>query len=801
MTSDEVADLKRAGKKTSTPLLFGIAVCASLLATPLACGAENLALSARITPSRSLTAEPYSLGHVVDSHVTVNADVERCESCWAGDATDLRDEPLDVIVDFGRSRVVDRIVVTTCRLKRQPRLTDFDVYGWADSDWDGRRPLAEVRDWQTLRMECRFPAVATSRICLRLLGNARPQHNFPHISELEIYAAEGPPQQPLRPGGVPKPLSELDTAEQLEAEAARLGRAAEGEGLSVWEARRLERVRGKLNARRESLEWIERLARIDRHTKDLLAEGVPEWAAAQSEALAKYVLWIHWWIDRQKPDGQFGGGWNDDVELVCGWPVACLAADDEKTRRSLALLADGVWGWGPVAKHGYSRYTDVEHSAEEISYSQPRMVVLDYDDPKWARRCRRTVDVCLREFMGENGAGMLQFRSDWFGYQGDVPKVSDERPFDVPEGAKALKPALYAAWRGDEEARRVVLRYGDTWLEAALEAYEGKPPGLLPASIDFQTGRPQGVSLRMPPMRATHYHLIGCYLLSGDPKYLVPAEETIRYFLVENNRGHLPWMASGEREHMGLGDQLAVIASLWRILTQNDRLDPHFARWSRRLADAMGPRYESFAYVDTSTPELWVREPLEVGAFRMARRAIGSQFYIGWLATGDKGLLADGCYNLSRDLSDLWDPLTSWFFDPAERRVTSNDHSAHSIQTAATMLMLMFTGGCGPIEAKYPLMAVSWEGTTPNFAALVLETDRRHVKLLAANLEPRDREVTMRVWGLAPGEYEVTMGPDADGDDRMDEVVHTATVQVERRTGIPLRLPARKMQVVRVEGK
>ena len=35
------------------------------------------------------------------------------------------------------------------------------------------------------------------------------------------------------------------------------------------------------------------------------------------------------------------------------------------------------------------------------------------------------------------------------------------------------------------------------------------------------------------------------------------------------------------------------------------------------------PPDESYVLVDTTTPELWVRKPLEVGAVRMARRASG----------------------------------------------------------------------------------------------------------------------------------------------------------------------------------
>jgi hypothetical protein len=75
------------------------------------------------------------------------------------------------------------------------------------------------------------------------------------------------------------------------------------------------------------------------------------------------------------------------------------------------------------------------------------------------------------------------------------------------------------------------------------------------------------------------------------------------------------------------------------------------------------------------------------------------------------------------------------------------------------------------------------------------------VKLLACNLEPEDREVTMRLYELAPGAYQVAQGPDADGDDRADEVARSLSVEVERRTGVKLTLPSREVQVVSIERK
>jgi hypothetical protein len=46
----------------------------------------------------------------------------------------------------------------------------------------------------------------------------------------------------------------------------------------------------------------------------------PAWANLQREGLEKLADVVHWWIaERQLPDGQFGGGWGDDVEMWRWW--------------------------------------------------------------------------------------------------------------------------------------------------------------------------------------------------------------------------------------------------------------------------------------------------------------------------------------------------------------------------------------------------------------------------------------------------------------------------------------------------
>ena len=58
-------------------------------------------------------------------------------------------------------------------------------------------------------------------------------------------------------------------------------------------------------------------------------KNAPDWANYQRMALEKLTYLIHWWIDnRQISDGQFGGGWGDDVEMWRNWIPVLFAFED-----------------------------------------------------------------------------------------------------------------------------------------------------------------------------------------------------------------------------------------------------------------------------------------------------------------------------------------------------------------------------------------------------------------------------------------------------------------------------------------
>ncbi|NQT87962.1 hypothetical protein HQ560_14435, partial [bacterium] len=107
-----------------------------------------------------------------------------------------------------------------------------------------------------------------------------------------------------------------------------------------------------------------------------------------------------------------------------------------------------------------------------------------------------------------------------------------------------------------------------------------------------------------------------------------------------------------------------------------------------------------------------------------------------------------------------------------------------------------YTGGYASRNKLHHTHAVSWEGFGTDYAALVLRAGRGHLKALVYSFADKPMQGRMRLWTLDHGEYRLTFGPDADGDDAMDGPERTETLNVLRATAVPLTLPPRRVSVV-----
>jgi len=487
--------------------------------------------------------------------------------------------------------------------------------------------------------------------------------------------------------------------------------------------------------------------------------GAPEWAVAAREALARSLDVLHWWIqNRQQPNGEMGGGFGDDVELLRTWSFAQACVDDDIVRQGWRRLAEGVWHSGEI-EDGYSKELgDVQHSAEDVSDSQPALIGWEYGDPTYVERCMQTMRLFRDLWTGVNSFGHRHFMSDMMSAS-EIMEGS-KHGVDLAYHARAAKPGLWVAWyNGNPEIKRLLAEWGDAWVEDTRRADNGKPAGILPAAIAYDTERLGGYGPNWwdPDLYWSYFvfpggtsamfeHLVGVWQITGNEKYLEPMHSAMNHILAlpagrsskDPDPGSLEWAARR------LAPNLSHALARWRALTGDTRYDSYLA--------------------EHGVP------------------------YARWLATRDKTHLVAGCRQTIEATKHNFEMLTSEVLFTDRVSLPGTDH-----------LFSMYTGGAG-IAAQFPSYAVTWSGVTKNFAALVLNADGRRVKVLAHNFEPHPQNARMRLWRLQPGTYRLRVGDDRNHDDAADSVREAAEFRLGRRgDSVVVTLPSRVLQVIEIE--
>lgn len=314
----------------------------------------------------------------------------------------------------------------------------------------------------------------------------------------------------------------------------------------------------------------------------------PEWANLQREVIGKMAHVIRWWIrERQAPDGQFGGGWGDDVEMWRVWLPVLIGFEDPEIIAAQRRLAEGLFATGRM-EGGYSSFmTDVEHTAEDSGDTVTAMMHLAPDDPTWSGRARRIFDLFRDLWTGRNLRGGLMFRSTYFTAQEVLP--DPDLACDTVYHPRAVQPALlYWQRSGDAEMTELFADWMRTWVAAAAGAERGKPRGVLPSAIHWPDGGIGGTGplwwdprnhdepalYRWPSAMSmmTRTLLLTAYL-TGDASFLEPVRtmaamraEYLRHPAPSPEPGSAAWCAS----KLGF---LAGTLAKYRFLTGDARFD------------------------------------------------------------------------------------------------------------------------------------------------------------------------------------------------------------------------------------
>jgi hypothetical protein len=112
---------------------------------------------------------------------------------------------------------------------------------------------------------------------------------------------------------------------------------------------------------------------------------------------------------------------------------------------------------------------------------------------------------------------------------------------------------------------------------------------------------------------------------------------------------------------------------------------------------------------------------------------------------------------------------------------------------------LTYLGGFCRRNKFNPTIAVSWEGFGTDYAALVLDNQPRQMKVLVYSFAKKPMKGKMRVWALEHGVYQLTSGPDSDGDYRMDKVERSESLELTKADRIELTLVPRAVTVIEIK--
>lgn len=498
----------------------------------------------------------------------------------------------------------------------------------------------------------------------------------------------------------------------------------------------------------------------------------PTWANLQREGLEKLADVIHWWIaERQLPDGQFGGGWGDDVEMWRWWTPVLIAFDDPVVNAGQERLSSGIFQQPHLQAGFTSRVTDVEHSNEDTTDTILPMMHLQPDDAVWKQRALRLAEWMRDRWSGRNERGFLQFKSIYFSV--DKVDTSAGRAFDTVYHPSIIQPTLLYWQRTGDPALTTL--FGDwlkLWVDAAARAENGKPAGVLPSAIrwpdggiaksdlpwwaPFSPGHNDALYNWPGATRLMTSTLLLAYHLTRDETYLEPirAMAAMRLKHQSAGRGGEPGSEAWCARQMGgfLSDTLAN----YRLLTGDTQYD------ALLRADASGyVRYRLTGDI----------APLESGLRRNAEA-----FRSNWEAYTSEMRWTDRVISFTRNYLNYLPEMPP-------------------VPPSPEILYSSATGDPGN-PLVFPLNAVRWRTPPRDLAALVTGSSRTSLTAELFHFGSQPRKLDAELFLLSPGEYELTVTPAGAENSPARE---RRTVQVEGpRARVSLQLPSRRLCVVKL---
>ncbi|TDE15214.1 hypothetical protein [Dyadobacter psychrotolerans] len=510
----------------------------------------------------------------------------------------------------------------------------------------------------------------------------------------------------------------------------------------------------------------------DSFTPDANMKHAPKWAVLQHEAISRMLKVIHWWVQhRQAENGELGGKYADDVEMLRWWLPAILGADDSLARAGYTRLADGIWNSGALLRGYDKKIDDVEHSAELFRDSHTGMFLIRYGDPAYVERAMISMQNFDAVWSAFTSSGHRHFKSYYLSATQTL--TGPVYGADVPLNARALLPGLWAAWYNQNPVLlKQFSQWAKAWVEHAAKPENGKPAGIIPAAVWFGKHKITAKSNKWyePGLRYSYYNwdhlghiselysfLSGMHALTGNSLFLNPVNKVADLMRSGSKDGEvgrcqpgsLQWvkntLRSGGKDKTAGANPFGNIFAMTARLTGDERYDDLIKQYASPY----------------------------------------NQFQL----TGNQNQLLAGFDVILNSLRYNFPLLTS------EAKFTDRVYVRGS-----DLLTGMYTGHFGR-GFEYPAMVASWKNTGPDVAVFVRRGDKSSALVSLYNAGG-EKQVEMNTWMLTPGVYKVSVGLDENDDAVADKSVSEQLVTITERVGkVKIKLAAKRQVLVEITRK
>jgi hypothetical protein len=500
--------------------------------------------------------------------------------------------------------------------------------------------------------------------------------------------------------------------------------------------------------------------------------AAPEWANLQREGLEKLADVVRWWIaERQLPDGQFGGGWGDDVEMWRWWVPVMIAFEDPVIVAAQERTSSGIFA-RPHMQAGFtSRLTDVEHSNEDTTDTILPMMHLRPDEPLWQQRSLRLAELMQEKWTGRNQRGFLQFKSIYF----SVDRIDEtpRRAFDTVYHPSIVQPTLlYWQRTGDPKLTKLFSEWLKVWVDAAARAENGKPAGVLPSALTWPAGAVAAPGTPWwQPFPLNH----------NDALYNWPGATRLMTSTLL-----LAWHMTRDEKYLAPMRSMAALARQHRGKSAN--AEPGSAGWAARQMDGF--------LADTLAKYRFLSGDRQYDELLTA----GAPGYVKYRLGGDRRALVRSLEANAEAFRSNWQAYTSEMrWTDRVMNFTSNYlrylPEPAPAAPAPNILYASVTGDPGT-PLIFPLNAVRWRTPPRDIAALVTDSGAESFAAELFQFGDQPRKLAAEFLLLRPGDYELTVAPVSGA---ATGFAQRSTFRVTGpRVQVPVELPSRRLMALTV---